>query len=492
MVKTLTDAKLCGEHGFRTFEELKQYCETNMIQMINFRMIALSGQVKHLTIPVSRLSPKLFEEGIGFDGSNYGYATVEKSDMVFIPDITSTFKDPFWELPTLSMIGDVFALTDRKEPFDHDPRFIIKKAENYLRELGIADSNMIGPEFEFYVFDHVSYRNEAHDVKLKLEADNAYWQSGEDEYQNLGYQNRKHGGYHAAPPMDILHNLRSEMTVELERAGIEVKYHHHEVGGPGQLEIELTFDTPRKMADNTVLLKYILQNVAVRNNKTLTFMPKPIYGEAGNGMHVHMYLVKDGINIFSNPQGYAGLSDTALYYMGGILKHAPALLALTNPSTNSYKRLIPGYEAPVSICFATSNRSSVIRIPGYVKDPAKKRFEFRSSDATCNPYLAYSALLMAGIDGIVNKIHPTQEGFGPFDFNIFALSDEEKAKYNIKGLPASLEQAMDALEADHEFLLKGNVFSDAFLQNWVTRKRAEAKLVSTRPHPIEFELYYGR
>lgn len=476
---------------FNTFQEVEKYCQEKSIKMINFRMVSLTGQTKHLTIPVSRLTNQLFFEGIGFDGSNYGYAKVEKSDMVFIPDITSAFLDPFWDLPTLSMIGDVFDISAEKEPFDHDPRYIIQKAENYLQKLGIADSNMIGPEFEFYVFDHVAYKNQAHDLQLQLRANNAYWETGADQFYNFGYQNPQHGGYHGAPPMDIHHNLRNQMVVELENAGIEVKYHHHEVGGPGQLEIELTFDTPRKMADNTLLLKYILQNIAVQNGKTLTFMPKPIYGEAGSGMHVHMYLVKDGQNIFSDPQGYAGLSQTALYYMGGILKHSPALLAFTNPSTNSYKRLVQGYEAPVSICFATANRSSVIRIPGYVKNPQKKRFEFRTSDATCNPYLAYTALLMAGIDGIVNKIDPIKEGYGPFDFNIFNLSPEEKAQYNIQALPTSLDEALDALKKDQGFLTKGGVFNEKFILNWIDKKAAESRKVKGFPHPIEFELYYG-
>lgn len=476
---------------FNTFQEVERYCQEQSIKMINFRMVALSGQIKHLTIPVSRLSPKLFEEGIGFDGSNYGYAKVEKSDMVFIPDLTSAFFDPFWDLPTLSMIGDVFDSSVEKEPFDHDPRYIIQKAEKFLQQLGIADTNLIGPEFEFYVFDHVVYQNQPHDLRLQLGANNAYWQGADHRYYNYGYQNPQHGGYHAAPPMDIHHNLRNEMVVELEKAGIPVKYHHHEVGGPGQLEIELGFGTPGKMADNTLLLKYILQNVAVRNGKTLTFMPKPIYGEAGSGMHVHMYLVKDGQNIFSDPSGYAGLSQTALYYMGGILKHSPALLAFTNPSTNSYKRLVQGYEAPVSICFANANRSSVIRIPGYVKDPKQKRFEFRTSDATCNPYLAYTALLMAGIDGIVNKIDPIKAGYGPFDFNIYNLSPEEKDRYKIQALPTSLEEALQALKKDQGFLTQGGVLDERFIGNWIERKAAEAKKVNNFPHPMEFELYYG-
>ncbi|AZR72134.1 type I glutamate--ammonia ligase [Anoxybacter fermentans] len=474
---------------FKSYDELQRYCQENQIQMIDFRMIALTGEIKHLTIPVSRLSPKIFEEGIGFDGSNYGYTKVEKSDMVFIPDITSAFKDPFWDVPTLSMIGDVFAISETKEPFEHDPRYIAKKAEDYLKESGIADANMISPEFEFYVFDNIAYQYEAHDIKLKLDAENAYWRRGNELYPNLGYQNRKHGGYHAAPPLDTLHNLRSEMVIELEKAGIQVKYHHHEVGGPGQLEIELEFDTPRQMADTSLLLKYILKNVAVRNGKTLTFMPKPIFGEAGNGMHVHMYLLKDGQNIFYDPEGYEGLSEIAFYYMGGILKHAKALMGFTNPSTNSYKRLVPGYEAPVSICFATSNRSSVIRIPGYVKDPAKKRFEFRPSDATCNPYLAFAALLMAGIDGIINKIDPRKEGYGPYNINIFELSPEERAK--IGALPASLDEALDCLETDHEFLTRGGVMSESFIENWIAKKREEARAVNTRPHPYEFELYYS-
>ena len=474
---------------FKDFEQLQKYCSDNEIKMIDFRMIAMNGQVKHLTIPVSYLSPKIFENGLGFDGSNYGYAQVEKSDMVFIPDMMSAYQDPFWEVPTLSMIGDVFAISDNKEPFEHDPRYIIKKAENYLRETGIADTNMISPEFEFYVFDNVAYQNTPHHVKVRLDADNAHWKMGDEENKNLGYQNRKQAGYHAAPPLDILHNLRSEMVIELEKAGVPVKYHHHEVGGPGQLEIELGFGNPQQMADITMMVKYILQNVDVRNNKTLTFMPKPLFGEAGNGMHVHMYLLKEGKNIFYDEDGYSGLSETALYYMGGILKHSKALLGFTNPSTNSYKRLVPGYEAPVSICYATSNRSSVVRIPGYVKDPNKKRFEFRPSDATSNPYLAYAAMLMAGIDGIKNKIDPREENFGPYDINIFDLSDEERSK--IDALPASLDEALDCLEEDYEFLTESGVFPESFIKNWIATKRKEAKAVTARPHPYEYELYYS-
>nr|WP_243140246.1 type I glutamate--ammonia ligase [Candidatus Syntrophocurvum alkaliphilum] len=457
--------------------------------MIDFKMIDLLGRWRHLTIPASRFTPDTLKYGIGFDGSNYGYAPIEKSDMVFIPDITTAVFDSFSEVPTLSMIGDVFIIAEPDNyPFDQYPRTIANKAEEYLTSTGIADEMIIGPEYEFHVFDNVSYECKPQQTNFSIDAEQAIWNSGETEYENLGYKIPRKGGYHIAPPQDILYDLRSRMCLLFEENNIPVKYHHHEVGGPGQVEIEVELGRLREMADKTMLAKYLIKNIAFSEGKTATFMPKPLYQEAGNGMHVHMHLFKNKQPIFYDKNGYANLSKEALYFIGGLLKHAPALLALTNPSTNSYKRLVPGYEAPVSICFATSNRSAVIRIPAYAKAPEHKRFEFRSSDATCNPYLAFAAMLMAGVDGIKNKIDPMKEGFGPYDVNLYNLTPEEQAK--VKALPKSLNEALDALEKDHEFLLAGGVFPKRLIEIWIETKRKEANSVEEIPHPKEFELYY--
>ncbi len=385
------------------------------------------------------------------------------------------------------MIGDVFVIDETPIPFNQYPRAVANAAEEYMKSTGIADEMRIGPEFEFYVFDHVSYDIQQNQASFRIDAEQAEWNSG-DEIQNLGYKVPLKGGYHMTPPMDVLYNLRSEMCMLLEERNVPVKYHHHEVGGPGQLEIEVELGPMREMADRTMLIKYIVKNAAFNASKSATFMPKPLQGEAGNGMHVHMHLFKDGKPVFYDADGYSGLSQTALYFIGGLLKHAPALCALTNPSTNSYKRLVPGYEAPVSICFATANRSAVIRIPDYVREPDQKRFEIRNPDATCNPYYAYAAILMAGLDGIEQKLDPTRLGYGPYDVNLYNLPKEEQAK--IKPLPSSLEQALDALEKDHEFLLKGGVFPKRLLEIWMEKKREEVKRFNMYPHPLEFALYY--
>lgn len=474
---------------FKTYDEVMEFCKRENIQMIDFKMIDLIGRWRHLSIPVGRFKPDTLKYGIGFDGSNYGFAPVEKSDMVFIPDISTAVYDPFTEVPTLSMIGDVYVIAEPENyRFDQDPRTVAFKAEEYMKSTGIADEMRIGPEYEFYVFDHVSYEALPNKTGFRIDAEQAIWNSGNNEYQNLGYKIPLKGGYHIAAPQDVLYDLRSRMSMLLEQNGIPVKYHHHEVGGPGQIEIEVEFGPMREMADKTMLAKYLIKNLAFQEGKTVTFMPKPLYGEAGSGLHVHIHLFKEGKPVFYDENGYAGLSKEALYFIGGLLKHAPAVLAFTNPSTNSYKRLVPGYEAPVSICFATANRSAVIRIPAYAKAPEQKRFEFRSSDATCNPYLAFSAILMAGLDGIQKKIDPVAEGFGPYDVNLYTLPPEEQAK--IKSLPKSLDEALDALEKDHEFLLAGGVFPKRLIEIWIEAKRKEARKVNDIPHPMEFEMYY--
>ena len=473
---------------FSNLEEVTNYCNENIIKMVDFKMIDLFGRWRHLTIPVDRFTEETMNSGIGFDASNYTFAPVEKSDMVFIPDLTTAFHDPFAKIPTLSMIGDVFAISaDKLFRFDQDPRTVANKAEEYMKSTDIADMIKIGPEFEFYVFDHVSYEVKQNSCSFKVDANQAEWNSNHYE-NNLGYKTPLKGGYHITPPMDMLYDLRSQMCLLLEERGVEVKYHHHEVGGPGQLEIEVESGPMREMADKTMLIKYIIKNTAFAMGKSATLMPKPLLGEAGSGMHIHMHLFKDGNPIFYNAKGYSGLSWTALYFIGGLLKHAPALCALTNPTTNSYKRLVPGYEAPISMCFSTANRSAVIRVPAYAKAPHQKRFEIRSPDATCNPYYAYAAILMAGLDGIEQKLDPVRLGFGPYDINLYNLPKEEQAK--IKPLPKSLDEALDALEADHEFLLKGNVFSKQLLKTWVNKKREEAKELSKIPTPAEYQLYY--
>jgi len=473
---------------FNNFSELKQFVEKENIKIVDFKVITLPGRWNHLSIPVERLNEKVFEEGIGFDGSSYGYSTIEDSDMKFIPDMSTAFVDPYCKIPTLSMVANIYTIGNNEGRFNGDPRYIAEKAEKCLRDLGIADEFVIGPEFEFYIFDHISFEAQHHHQEVTIRAKQAPW-STNDKEENYGYKVPFQRGYHMGLPYDINNDLRSEMTLKLEEMGVPVKYHHHEVGAAGQLEIEVELGAMTKMADATMMAKYVIKNEAIAHGKTATFMPKPLYGEAGSGMHVHMLLKKNGENLFYDANGYSQMSQNALYFIGGILKHSKALLGFTNPSTNSYKRLVPGFEAPVSICFATGNRSSVIRIPGYVKDPSKRRFEFRPSDATANPYLAYSALLMAGIDGIINKIDPTAEGFGPYDINVFDLPEEERNK--IGALPKSLDEALDELKKDYSFLTRNSVFDEYFINNWINFKyKKEVMKVIPVPSPIEFEMYY--
>ncbi|MEG1583822.1 MAG: type I glutamate--ammonia ligase [Anaerovorax sp.] len=472
---------------FNTFDELKKFCKEKEIKMIDFKMIDLDGRWRHLTIPVGRFTEKTLKNGIGFDGSNYGFAAVEKSDMVFIPDITTSAYDTFVEVETLSMIGNVFVIGNPHTRFDQDPRNVCLKAETYMRKTGIADEIKIGPEFEFNIFDSVNYQAKPQSSSYTIDTVQAEWNSG-NQGANQGYKVPHKGGYHITPPMDVTYDLRSEICMLLEERSVGVKYHHHEVGGPGQLEIEVEFGGLTEMADKTMIVKYVVKNAAFKQGKTATFMPKPLLDEAGNGMHVHMHMFKGGEPIFFDENGYSQLSDTALYFIGGLLKHAPALCGLTNPSTNSYKRLVPGYEAPVSICYATANRSAVIRIPDYARAPEDKRFEIRNPDCTCNPYFAYAAILMAGLDGIENKIDPVKEGFGPYDINLYHLTPKEQKK--IKSLPTTLEQAMDALESDQEFLLKDGVFPKKLLEIWIKKKRAEAVAINKVPNPAEFAYYY--
>ena len=473
---------------FKNLQKTIDFCRANDIKMIDFMLVDLFGRRRHLTIPAERLTEHTMEHGIGFDGSNYGFAPVEKSDMVFIPDLSCAFIDEFAEIKTLAMTGDIFIIDlPENRRFDQDPRNVAYHAQEYMKQTGIADEMRIGPEFEFHVFDHISYSVTPNCSKYNIDVEQAEWNTGNEE-RNLGYKIPHKGGYHMAPPMDRLGGFRSRVTLLMEKQGIAVKYHHHEVGGPGQIEIEVEHGPMLEMADKTMMTKYLIKNAAVEINKTATFMPKPVFAEAGNGMHVHMHLFKDGKPLFYDENGYSQLSDTALHFIGGILIHAKALCAFTNPSTNSYKRLVPGYEAPVTIGYATSNRSSVVRIPAYAKAPEDKRFELRSPDGTCNPYYAYSAILMAGLDGIRKKIDPKKEGFGPYDFNLYDLSEEEQK--SIRQLPRTLDEALDALEEDNAFLTEGGVFPEKLLEIWIKNKRAEALRYNQLPQPVEFELYY--
>ena len=471
----------------RTAEEFMSLIKEQDIKMIDFKIVDINGQYRHITIPASQFTADTLKEGIGFDASNYGYAVVEKSDMVFIPDLDTAIVDPFCDIPTLSVTGNAMIIDyPENRPLDQYPRNIVLAAEQYMKDTGIADTMLILPEFEFHLFDNVNWSVHPSSIGMSVDADQAYWNSDAD---GLGVIVPHQKNYHIAKPFDVSYECRSEMCLEMEKAGIAVKYHHPEVGAAGQFEIEPMLGQMSKMADATMMIKYIIHNTALKYGKVATFMPKPVYKEAGNGMHVHMLLLKDGQPVFSDDNGYAHLSETAHYFMGGLLKHISSLCAITNPSTNSFKRLVPGFEAPVTVGYATSNRSAVIRIPAYAKTPELRRFEIRNPDATCNPYFAYAAILMAGLDGVKNKIDPHANGWGPYDFNLYSLSDEEKAK--LSALPTSLDGALDALEADHDYLTAGGVFPEHLIKNFITRKRAECREMAAIPHPAEFDKYFN-
>jgi glutamine synthetase len=470
---------------FHTYEQARRYMDEHNIQIVDMKFCDLYGRWHHLSVPISQFSPELLENGIGFDGSAVGLKSVKAGDMVLVPDLSTAIRDPFWEAPTISFICTTLE-ADTHDVFTNDPRNIAIRAEAYLRETGIADESRWGPEYEFYIFDSVSYEYGVNRASYRVDCSEADWNSAEGGH---GHYIPLHGGYHAIPPKDRFFNLRTEMTLHLEAMGIPIKYHHHEVGGPGQSEIETPMMGLVRAGDATMIIKYVTKMTALAHDQTVTFMPKPLYGEAGSGMHFHQHLFKEGRNVFYNSQGYGCLSQTALYYIGGLLTHGPALLALTNPSTNSYSRLVPGYEAPVNAFFSLGNRSAAVRIPKYATQPETARMEFRPPDATCNVYLALAAQLLAGLDGIHKQIDPTAAGFGPIDANIFDWSDEQRAR--IKSLPASLNEALIALENDHDFLLAGDIFSEMLIHQWVDYKRnQEYYPVRNRPHPYEMSLYF--
>jgi glutamine synthetase len=464
--------------------EVVELCRQNKLDIVDFKFTDLPGTLQHFSIPAKELDEQVFFEGAGFDGSSIrGFQTINESDMLLVPDAATAFIDPIYRVPTLSLICDIKDPITR-ERYWRDPRYIAQKAEAYLRATGIADTAYFGPEAEFFIFDSVSFDQNQHSGYYFIDSEEGIWNSGK-ERPNLGYRPRYKEGYFPAPPVDSLQDIRSEAVLKMLQAGIEVEVHHHEVATAGQGEIDMRFQTLTRMADQVMLYKYILKNVALQHNKTVTFMPKPLFGDNGSGMHVHISLWKGGVNLFYDPEGYAQLSLLAMHFIGGLLKHSPALLAFCAPTTNSYRRLVPGYEAPVNLVYSQRNRSAAIRIPVYSLSPKAKRIEYRPPDPSCNPYLAFAALLMAGLDGIQNEIDP---GY-PLDVDVYELHPEEAAQ--IKTVPGSLEEVLYALEEDCDFLLRGDVFTPDLIQTWIEYKRKkEVDPIRLRPHPYEFYLYF--
>ncbi len=459
------------------------YVKANKIRFIDFKFMDFPGQWQHFTVPVSQFDAGSFENGFGFDGSSIrGWKAINESDMLIIPDPETMFLDPFISAPTISLICDVYEPAT-KEKYSRCPRNIAQKAEAYLKSTGIADTAYFGPEAEFFVFDDVRFDSGPNFAFYSVDSNEGKWNSGREENPNLGYKPRYKEGYFPVPPTDQLVDLRNDMVLNLEAMDIEVEAQHHEVASGGQCEIDMKFKPLLRAADQLLMFKYVVKNTAKKNGKTVTYMPKPIFGDNGSGMHVHTSLWLKGKPLFAGG-GYAGLSETALYFIGGILKHAPALLAITNPTTNSYKRLVPGFEAPVNLAYSSNNRSASVRIP-FGNSPKAKRIEFRCPDPSSNPYLAFSAILMAGLDGVQNRIDPGE----PLDKDIYDMSPEELK--DVPSTPESLGHALKALENDHGFLLKGNVFTEDVISTWINYKiTKEIKPAALRPTPFEFEMYY--
>jgi len=472
-------------------QQVADMIKKNGIQIIDLKFNDLPGLWQHFSIPPSELTEmddlttSIWVEGIGFDGSSIrGFQKIQESDMILIPDPTTARVDPACTIPTLSVTCDIFdPLT--KEPYSRDPRYIAKKAENHLRSTGVADTSYWGPELEFFIFDDIRFDQSENHGYYYVDSVEGEWNSGREESPNLGYKPRFKEGYFPVPPHDSLQDIRSEIILTMMNVGIPIEVHHHEVATGGQCEIDMKFDTLVSMADKVLWYKYIVKNIARKYSKVATFMPKPLFGDNGSGMHTHQSLWKNGTNIFYDPEGYALISDMARFYIGGLLKHAPALMAFCAPTTNSYKRLVPGYEAPVNLVYSARNRSAAARIPVYTSNPRTKRIEFRPPDPSANAYLAFPAMLMAGLDGIENEIDPGP----PLDKNTYELSPQEQAE--LRTVPGSLDESIEALEEDHEFLLKGGVFTQDVLDVWIEYKReAEIDPVRLRPHPWEFYLYF--
>ncbi|MEM7345706.1 MAG: type I glutamate--ammonia ligase, partial [Chloroflexota bacterium] len=464
--------------------ELLDLIEANDVKMVDYRFMDPFGVWQHFSTPVSQISEEMYEEGLGFDGSSVrGFQAINESDMILIPDISTAVVDPVLDVPTVIIICDIYDPLTR-QPYNKDSRYVAKKAEAYLKQTGVADTCFMGPEAEFFLFDHVRYGGGANSSFYFVDSEEGWWNSG-NEGENLGGQIPAKRGYFPAPPADTLQDVRSRMVLAMEEVGLEVEVHHHEVGTAGQSEIDLKYGTLTTMADSVAMYKYIVKNVARQHGLSATFMPKPLFEDNGSGMHVHQSLWKDGDTLMYDEAGYAGLSETARYYIGGLLKHAPAILAFAAPTTNSYKRLVPGYEAPINLVYSQRNRSAICRIPMYSGSPKAKRVEFRAPDPSANPYLAFSAMLMAGLDGIQNQIDPGE----PTNKDMYDLPPEEAAQ--IQNTPTTLADVLDALEADHEFLLQGDVFTKDLIEAYIAYKREEeVDQIMLRPHPYEFNLYF--
>jgi glutamine synthetase len=472
-------------------EEITSFIKKNYIEIVDLKFNDLPGLWQHFSIPVSELTEiddptrGIWVDGIGFDGSSIrGFQAIQESDMILLPEPDTAVIDPMCETPTLSIICDIYdPLT--KEPYTRDPRYIAKKAEKYLKSTGIAETSYWGPEMEFFLFDDIRFRQNQHCGFYYIDSVEADWNTGKEENPNLGYKPRYKEGYFPVPPHDSLQDLRSKIILTMIKTGIPVEVHHHEVATAGQCEIDMKFDSLTRMGDKMMWYKYIVKNMARKHNKVATFMPKPIFEDNGSGMHVHQSLFKGKDNVFFDPKGYALISQTAKYYIGGLLKHAASLSAIVAPTTNSYRRLVPGFEAPVNLLYSARNRSACVRIPVYTDNPRTKRIEYRPPDNSCNPYLALAAMLMAGLDGVQNKIDPGE----PLDKDSYHLTPKEAAK--IKTVPSSLEEALEALEKDHEYLLKGDVFTPDVIEVWLEYKRTrEVDALRLRPHPYEFYMYF--
>jgi glutamine synthetase len=454
-------------------------------QVVDLRFCDLPGLMQHFSIPVSELTEESFEDGFGFDGSSIrGFQEIQESDMLLVPDPDAAFIDPFTTHPTL-VVNCFVRDPVTGEMYTRDPRYIARKAELYVKQTGIAETSYWGPELEFYIFDSIRFDQNQHEGYYYIDAVEGAWNSGAEEAgKNLGYKPRYKEGYFPVPPMDHYQDLRSEMVMNLQKVGIQVEVHHHEVGTAGQAEIDIRFDTLVKTADNVMKYKYVVKNTARQAGKTVTFMPKPIFMDNGSGMHTHQSLWNGSENLFWDELGYAQISDMCRWYIGGLLAHAPALLAFCAPTTNSYRRLVPGYEAPINLVYSQRNRSACVRIPVYYKSPQSKRLEFRSPDPSCNPYLSFSAMLMAGLDGVKNKTEPPE----PIDKDLYDLPPEEASQ--VKQVPGSLEEVLDALEADHQWLLEGGVFTQDVIDTWIEFKRKQVDEIRLRPHPWEFYLSF--
>jgi glutamine synthetase len=467
-----------------TPKEVLALCREKNVKAVDMRFMDFPGLWQHFTIPVNHLTEDVFENGLGFDGSSIrGWKAINESDMLVVPQPETAAMDPFTELPTLSMICNIQDPITR-EDYTRDPRNVARKSVNYLRTTGIGDTCYLGPEIEFFIFDDVRYDQTPYSGFYYIDSVEGEWNRGRDEKPNLGYKVRYKEGYFPVPPVDQMMDLRNEMMQTMIDCGLDIECQHHEVGTAGQTEIDMRFDSLVAMADKVMMYKYVIKNVAKRHGKTVTCMPKPLFGDNGSGMHCHISIWKRDENLFAG-NGYAGLSEMGLYAIGGLLKHAPAILAFSCPTTNSYKRLVPGFEAPVNLAYSQRNRSAGVRIPMYSQNPKAKRLEFRCPDPSCNPYLAFSAMLMAVIDGIQNKMDPGE----PLDKDIYDLTPEELS--DVPKTPGSLEEALAALRADHEFLLRGDVFTPDVIDTWIWYKtEREVDAMRLRPHPYEFCMYY--